>query len=81
MNNYLKAKYIITKDKQIKDKELLNLINEREEIKVGTQVIMRIQGKEILLEVIEIKNNEVWWEIRRQQNETLSKINCKFTRN
>ena len=65
----------------IKDPELLNLINEREEIKVGTQVIMRIQGKEILLEVIEIKNNEVWWGIRRQQNETLCKINYKFTRN
>lgn len=65
MKHYLKTKYIVTEDNEIKDAELLNLINEREEIKVGTQVIMRIQGKEILLEVIEIKNNEVWWEIRR----------------
>lgn len=67
MKNCLRTKKVITKDYQIKDPELLNLINEREEIKVGTQVIMRIQGKEILLEVIEIKNNEVWWEIRRDK--------------
>jgi hypothetical protein len=67
MKHCLKTKYIVTEDNEIKDVELLNLINEREEIKVGTQVIMRIQGKEILLEVIEIKNNEVWWEIRRDK--------------
>ncbi len=67
MKHCLKTKYIVTEDNEIKDAELLNLINEREEIKVGTQVIMRIQGKEILLEVIEIKNNEVWWEIRRDK--------------
>lgn len=61
MKNCLRTKKVITKDYQIKDPELLNLINEREEIKVGTQVIMRIQGKEILLEVVEINNENVYW--------------------
>lgn len=64
MKHFLKAKYVITKDKSIKDPELLNLINEREEIKVGTQVVVKRQGKEVLLEVVEIQGNKVWWEIK-----------------
>lgn len=64
MKHFLKAKCVITKDKSIKDPELLNLINEREEIKVGTQVVVKRQGKEVLLEVVEIQGNKVWWEIK-----------------
>ena len=65
MNNYLKAKYIITKDKQIKDKELLNLINEREEIDIGTRVVVKRQGKNVFVEVVKINNDEVWWEVKK----------------
>ena len=64
MKHFLKAKSVITKDKSIKNPELLNLINEREEIKVGTQVVVKRQGKEVLLEVVEIQGNKVWWEIK-----------------
>lgn len=60
MNNYLKAKYIIAKGKQIKDKELLNLINEREEIDIGTRVVVKRQGKNVFVEVVKINNDEVW---------------------
>ena len=62
MKHFLKAKYVITKDKSIKDPELLNLINEREEIKVGTQIVIKRQDKEFTLEVVEIKRDKVWWE-------------------
>lgn len=65
MNNYLKAKYIIAKDKQIKDKELLNLINEREEIDIGTRVVVKRQGKNVFVEVVKINNDEVWWEVKK----------------
>ena len=63
MKHCLKAKYIVTEDNEIKDAELLNLINEREEIKAGTQVVVKRQGKEVLLEVVEIQGNKVWWQI------------------
>lgn len=62
MKHFLKARYVITKDKSIKDPELLNLINEREEIKVGTQIVIKKQDKEFTLEVVEINRDKVWWE-------------------
>lgn len=65
MKHCLKTKYIITKDKQIKDEELLNLINERDTIEVGTQVVINRQGKEMLLEIVEINGQEVWWEVKK----------------
>ncbi len=62
MKHFLKAKYVITKDKSIKDPELLNLINERDKIEVGTQVVLKRQGKEFTLKVVEINRDKVWWE-------------------
>lgn len=42
MKHFLKARYVITKDKQIKNKEVFNLIEERDVIEVGTQVVVDI---------------------------------------
>lgn len=58
MKHYMKLK---TSVKEIRDEEIINLIQEREEIDISTQVIVNIQGKEILLEVVEINNENVYW--------------------
>lgn len=58
MKHYMKLK---TSVKEIRDEEIINLIREREVIDVGAQVIVNIQGKEILLEVVEINNENVYW--------------------
>lgn len=50
-----------TSVKEIRDEELINLIEEREEINIGTQVIVNLQGKEILLEVVQVKDEKVYW--------------------
>ena len=63
MKHCLKTKYIVTEDNEIKDAELLNLINERDEIDIGTQVVVEWREKEVLLEVVEIKDQKVWWQI------------------
>ena len=64
MKHCLKTKYIVTEDNEIKDAELLNLINERDEIDIGTQVVVEWREKEVLLEVVEINDQRVWWEIK-----------------
>ena len=58
MRHFIKLK---SKVKQIKDYEVINLLEERDEIKTGTQVIVNIQGKEILLEVVQVKDEKVYW--------------------
>lgn len=63
MKHCLKTKYIVTEDNEIKDAELLNLINERDEIDIGTQVVVEWREKEVLLEVVEINDQRVWWQI------------------
>lgn len=63
MKHCLKTKYIVTEDNEIKDAELLNLINERDEIDIGTQVVVEWREKEVLLEVVEINDQKVWWQI------------------
>lgn len=57
-------------DKQIRDPELLNLINERDEIKAGTQVVVKKQRKELLLEVTKINDQEIWWEVKAYDQTT-----------
>lgn len=55
MKHCLKTKYIVTEDNEIKDAELLNLINERDEIDIGTQVVVEWREKEVLLLLIELQ--------------------------
>ncbi len=67
MEHFLKAKsteFINLKDKRIKNKEVLNLIQEREVIELGTQVVVPSKTGEYLLEVIEIDGDNVWWEVK-----------------
>lgn len=52
-----------TSVKEIRDEELLNLIDERDEIDIGTQVVVEWREKEVLLEVVEINDQKVWWQI------------------
>ena len=69
MKHFLKAKYVITKDKSIKDPELLNLINERDKIEVGTQVVlnsrkgMKMEWKEREIEYLK----ENWGKKKTQE--------------
>lgn len=65
MKHFIKAKYVIAEYKRIKDPELINLINERDEIDIGTQIVIERKGKELLLEVTEINGQEVWWEVKK----------------
>lgn len=65
MKHFIKAKYVISEYKRIKDPELINLINERDEIDIGTQIVIERKGKELLLEVTEINGQEVWWEVKK----------------
>ena len=54
------------KDKNIKNKEVLNLIEERDEIKLGTQVVVDISvSGDYVLEVVKIERDggKVWWQI------------------
>lgn len=56
------------KDKNIKNKEVLNLIEERDEIKLGTQVVVDISvSGDYVLEVVKIERDggKVWWQVRR----------------
>ena len=54
-----------TQDKQIKNKEVLNLIEERDLIEVGTQVVVDISvSDDYILEVVKIDGKNVWWEIK-----------------
>lgn len=61
MKHFLKSKYLYSKDNRIRDKELINLIEERDEIEIGTQVVY----KNTLLEVVEIEGENVWWEVKK----------------
>lgn len=63
MKHFLKSKYLYSKDNRIRDKELINLIEERDEIEIGTQVVVEWREKEVLLEVVEINDQRVWWQI------------------
>ena len=63
MKHCLNTKHIVTEDNEIKDAELINLINERDEIDIGTQVVVEWREKEVLLEVVEINDQRVWWQI------------------
>lgn len=43
----------------------MNLIQEREEIELGTQIVVDISvSGDYILEVIEIDSNYIWWEIK-----------------
>lgn len=68
MKHFLKTKsidFINLKDKQIRNKEVLNLIQEREEIELGTQIVVDISvSGDYILEVIEIDSNYIWWEVK-----------------
>lgn len=68
MKHFLKTKsieFVNLKDKQIRNKEVLNLIEERDVIELGTQVVVDISvSGDYILEVIEIDGNKVWWEIK-----------------
>lgn len=65
MKHFLKAKHVNTQDKQIKNKEILNLIEERDVIEVGTQVVVDISvSGDYILEVVKIDGKNVWWEIK-----------------
>jgi len=61
LKHFLKSKYLYSKDNRIRDKELINLIEERDEIEIGTQVVY----KNTLLEVVEIEGENVWWEVKK----------------
>lgn len=63
MKHLLKTKYNFTSDKEIKNKEVLNLIQEREEIDLGTQVVVPSKSGDYLLEVFNIDGDNVWWQI------------------
>lgn len=71
MKHYLKTNSIESinlKDKRIKNKEVLNLIEERDEIKLGTQVVVDISvSGDYVLEVVKIERDggKVWWQVRR----------------
>lgn len=71
MKHFLKTKsieFLNLKDKQIKNKEVLNLIQEREEIELGTQVVVDISvSGDYVLEVVKIERDggKVWWQVRR----------------
>ncbi len=69
MKHFLKTKsieFVNLKDKQIRNKEVLNLIEERDVIELGTQVVVDISvSGDYILEVVEIDGNKVWWEIKR----------------
>ena len=47
------------------DKEFIILADEREIIEVGTQIVYICGDKELTLEVIEIKDNKVIWQIKK----------------
>ena len=47
------------------DKEFIILVDEREIIEVGTQIVYICGDKELTLEVIEIKDNKVIWQIKK----------------
>lgn len=65
MKHYLKLRETIGKDVEISNWEFLNLINEREEIKVGTQIVEKWLEKEVTWEVIEINDNKIYWAITK----------------
>jgi len=57
--------YLNMEDKRIKSKEVLNIINELDEIKLGTQVVIdNVIAKPYILKVVEIDGNKVWWEVK-----------------
>ncbi|MCF6466377.1 hypothetical protein [Clostridium sp. Cult2] len=62
MKHYIKAG---SKYKSIKNEEVINLINERDRIELGTQVVAITNTSEVLIEVIEIEGDKVWWEIKK----------------
>lgn len=47
------------------DKEFIILADEREIIDVGTQIVYICGDKELTLEVTEIKDNKVIWQIKK----------------
>lgn len=67
MKHFLKTKELIVKDNEIKNKEVLNLIEEREEIEIGTRVAiyenLTTLGKNFEIEAIEMKEDKVIWEV------------------
>ena len=67
MKHYLRLKGI-SQEIEIKNKELLNLMNERDNIEVETQVIDEWAGIEVILEVIEIEGDKIVWQIKEVNN-------------
>lgn len=68
MKHFLKTKsieFVNLKNKEIRNKEVLNLIKEQDAIELGTQVVIDISvSGDYILEAIEIDGNDVWWEIK-----------------
>ncbi len=50
------------------DKEFIILIDEREIIEVGTQIVYICGDKELTLEVVKIKDNKAIWQIKEVNN-------------
>ena len=47
------------------DKEFIILVDEREIIDIGTQIVYICGGKELTLEVTEIEGDKIVWQIKK----------------
>lgn len=67
MKHYLRLT-VSLQEIEIKNKELLNLMNERDNIEVETQVVDEWAGVEVIFEVVEIEGDKIVWQIKEVNN-------------
>jgi hypothetical protein len=63
MKHYLRLRGI-SQEIEIINTELINLMNERDIIEAGTQIVYEWVDIRVIWEVIEIKNDKVIWQIK-----------------